>query len=226
MGAAFLASREIPDVVRAYELMESSYPDAPANVNVLVVNENDKMMHDVENSNDVEIENVVVTRYHHDRENDNSLRSVRRHGQANESPPYTEQPTETGSVAERYDVYATATLRSFRFRLYIPIHTCSRSLSGHSVFDVANGYEMDAASGRMSDFLRRRGRSRVGTSFKRFRISSRVTIRLNDRREGVFEWRATVENSPILEHSVLTPDERTLITLQGNRCKSPKTLFA
>ena len=67
MGAAFLASREIPDVVRAYELMESSYPDAPANVNVLVVNENDKMMHDVENSNDVEIENVVVTRYHHDR---------------------------------------------------------------------------------------------------------------------------------------------------------------
>ena len=65
MGAAFLASREIPDVVRAYELMESSYPDAPANVNVLVVNENDKVMNDVEN--DSETNNVVVTDYHHNR---------------------------------------------------------------------------------------------------------------------------------------------------------------
>ena len=41
-----------------------------ANVNVLVVNESYKLMHDVDNENDVEIESVVMTGHHHDRENE------------------------------------------------------------------------------------------------------------------------------------------------------------
>ena len=72
--------REIPDVFRAYELMESSYPDTPANDNALVVNESDKAIHDVAKGNDVEVKNVVVTGYHHDRENETLLRGARRVG--------------------------------------------------------------------------------------------------------------------------------------------------
>ena len=40
--------REILDLVQAYELMESSYPDLSVNVNALTMNESDKAMHDVE----------------------------------------------------------------------------------------------------------------------------------------------------------------------------------
>ena len=57
-----------------------------ANVNALVVNESDEATHDVGNENDVEIENVVVTRCHHDHENETLLRSARRHVQANGNP--------------------------------------------------------------------------------------------------------------------------------------------
>ena len=84
--------------------MESSYPDMPANVEVPVVNESNKAMHDIGNGNDVEAENVVVTGNHHDRENNTLLRGVRWDGQSNESPPCTERPTETGYVAESDDV--------------------------------------------------------------------------------------------------------------------------
>ena len=56
--------REFIDVVPTYEFIKSSYSDMPADVNVLVVNDNGKVMHDVENENDVEIENALVNKYH------------------------------------------------------------------------------------------------------------------------------------------------------------------
>ena len=46
--------------------MKSSYPEMPANMNVLVVNKSDKVMRDVKAGNGVEIENVVVSGSHHD----------------------------------------------------------------------------------------------------------------------------------------------------------------
>ena len=125
---------EITDVVRAYELMESSYPDTPANVNVLAVNENDKMRHDVENSNDVKIENIVVTRYDHDRENEALMRGARRDGQANVSPLCAECPTETGfaiesdNASEVHCVY----LRSFTQRDCARTSRYALSLKGDS----------------------------------------------------------------------------------------------
>ena len=88
---------DVPDVIRAYELMDSSNPDMLANVNALVVNDNDKMTYDVKNENDVKVENIVAARFHQDHENETLIRSARRHGQANKSPPYTE-PTECGFV--------------------------------------------------------------------------------------------------------------------------------
>ena len=63
-------------------------------------------MQDVENENNAETRNVVVTGYHHDRANKILLRAAREDGQSNVSPPYTEHPTETSSVVESYDASA------------------------------------------------------------------------------------------------------------------------
>ena len=57
--------------------MESVYPDVLANVSVLVVNESDKVVHDVKNENDVEIENVVVNDNHHDHGLDERRATIR-----------------------------------------------------------------------------------------------------------------------------------------------------
>ena len=62
--------RDIPDVVRAYELLESSYPGMSANVIALVHYKSDEVMHYVGNGNEIEVENVVATEYHHDCENE------------------------------------------------------------------------------------------------------------------------------------------------------------
>ena len=53
---------------------------------VILVNKNDKVMHDVINESDVEVDNVVVTGYYHDRENESLMRGARRDEQANVSP--------------------------------------------------------------------------------------------------------------------------------------------
>ena len=98
--------RDIPDVVRAYELLESSYPGMSANVIALVHYKSDEVMHYVGNGNEIEVENVVATEYHHDCENETLLRGARRDGQANVSLPCTECPTETVSVVESYDASA------------------------------------------------------------------------------------------------------------------------
>ena len=63
--------------------MESSYTDMPLNVNPLVVNESDEMTHDVGNENDVEVEDVLVTGYQHERGNETLLRGVRQDRQSN-----------------------------------------------------------------------------------------------------------------------------------------------
>ena len=47
-----------------------------ANINALVVNKRDKAMCDVGKGSDVEVENVVMNGYHHDRENDTLLKST------------------------------------------------------------------------------------------------------------------------------------------------------
>ena len=70
--------REIPDVFRAYKLTESSYPNVPANVNVLVVIEHDIVMHGVDNENDVETYNIVVNGYYNDCESDTVVIGARR----------------------------------------------------------------------------------------------------------------------------------------------------
>ena len=101
--------RNVPDVLRAYKLMDSAHPDIPANVNAFVHHESDMVMHDVKDKNNVETDNVIVTCYHHDRANETLLRGARRDGQANVLPPYTEHPTETDSVVESYDDSAVAT---------------------------------------------------------------------------------------------------------------------
>ena len=75
-------------------------------MNALVVSENDEATQDVEKGNDIEVENVVVTGYRHDRANETLLRGARRDGQANVSPPCTECSTESGSVVESYDASA------------------------------------------------------------------------------------------------------------------------
>ena len=95
--------REIPDVIWAYDFMENSHPDMPTNVNVLVVIETDKVVHDVENGFDVDIESVVVTGYHHDHESETVMKGVRQDGQANVSPLCAECPAETGSDEESDD---------------------------------------------------------------------------------------------------------------------------
>ena len=74
---------KIFDVVRTYKAVESVYSDVLANVSVLVVNESDKVVHDVKNENDVEIENVVVKII---TTTMGSTRGARRDGQANVSP--------------------------------------------------------------------------------------------------------------------------------------------
>ena len=88
-----------------YESVESVYRDVLANVNVFVVNDSDKVIHDVKNEIDVGIENVVVNGYHHD----HGIESARRDGQANVSPLCAECPAETGSAAKRN--YASETRR-------------------------------------------------------------------------------------------------------------------
>ena len=77
-----------------------------ANVIALVHYKSDEMMHNVGNGNEIEVENVVATEYHHDCENETLLRGARRDGQANVSLPCTECPTETVSVVESYDASA------------------------------------------------------------------------------------------------------------------------
>ena len=61
-------------------MMESSFPDNSANLNALVVKEDDKVTQDVVNKNNVEIKNVVVNGYHRNpRERDrNGRRASRR----------------------------------------------------------------------------------------------------------------------------------------------------
>ena len=76
MGAAFLASCKTLDVVRAYESVESVNPDVLANLNVLVVNESDKVVRDIKNEDDAEIENVVVNGNHHGHGNETSTRGA------------------------------------------------------------------------------------------------------------------------------------------------------
>lgn len=51
----FSRLRDIPDVVRAYELVDSSYPVLSANVNALVVNESDETTLDVGNENEINL---------------------------------------------------------------------------------------------------------------------------------------------------------------------------
>ena len=63
---------DVPDVVRAYESIESDYPDQTADMNVLVVHDVENgncVIHSVENEIDGEKENFVVNLYHHDHEN-------------------------------------------------------------------------------------------------------------------------------------------------------------
>ena len=67
---------KVLDVVRAYESVESVNPDVLAKLNVLVVNESDKVVHDVKNENEVKIENVVVNGYHYGHGNDTSTKGA------------------------------------------------------------------------------------------------------------------------------------------------------
>ena len=75
--------RDVPDVVRAYAMMDPSHPDIIANVNALVHHESDVVMQDVENENDAETGSVVVSIYHPNRANETVLRGAREDGQAN-----------------------------------------------------------------------------------------------------------------------------------------------
>ena len=68
----------------------------PANVNVLVANENDKVMRNVDNEIKFEIDNVVVTRYHHDPESEIVMIGARRDGQSNVLPLCARCPAKTG----------------------------------------------------------------------------------------------------------------------------------
>ena len=95
--------RDVPDVVRAYELMGSFHPDMLAKFDALIHHESKMVMQDVENENNAETENVVMTSFHHDRANENFLRGARRGKQANVSPLYTEHPTETGYFVGSHD---------------------------------------------------------------------------------------------------------------------------
>ena len=68
-------------------------PDAAADVNVLVMNENGEAIHCVENENGGENENVVVNVYHHDHvyENENFVVNVFHHGHENKTSTRTAQ---------------------------------------------------------------------------------------------------------------------------------------
>ena len=77
-----------------------------ATMNVFEVNDSDKVMHDVGNENDVEIESVEATGFHHDHGNDNSMRDAQQDGHANVSPLCAECPAETGSSVEGNDAKA------------------------------------------------------------------------------------------------------------------------
>ena len=108
-----------------------------ANVNALVVNESDEAMHEVENGNKVEVENVLVNTYNHDRESETLMIGAQRDRQANVSRLCTERLAKTDFVVESYDACAVrhAQLRPFieRDRTHaFPIHTRSRSLSKRS----------------------------------------------------------------------------------------------
>ena len=56
--------------------MGSVNPDVLAKLNVLVVNESDKVVHDVKNENEVKIENVVVNGYHYGHGNETSTKGA------------------------------------------------------------------------------------------------------------------------------------------------------
>ena len=77
--------------------MESSYFDATAGVNVLLVNENGVVNHCVVN------ENVVMNACHHDPENKTSRSTAQEDGQVNVSPPNTEYSADIDSAAESGD---------------------------------------------------------------------------------------------------------------------------
>ena len=87
--------REVPDVVQAYESMDLGLSDATADVNVLVANENGEAIHCVEIENGGENETVVVNVYHHDHvyenENENVVVNVFHHGHENEASMITAQ---------------------------------------------------------------------------------------------------------------------------------------
>ena len=71
---------------------------------VILVNKNNKVMHDVDNDNGVEIENVVVNGFHHDCESKTVMIGTRRDVHANVSPLCNECPEENCSAFESDDV--------------------------------------------------------------------------------------------------------------------------
>ena len=123
--------REVPDVVQDYESMASVHPDASVDVNVLVVHENDEVIHTVEGDHDHENESVVMDMFHrvygnesvvmdmdhrdyenesvvmdmdhHDYENGIAMRIAQHDDQANVSLTYPEYSAELGSAVENGD---------------------------------------------------------------------------------------------------------------------------
>ena len=109
--------REVPDVVQDYESMASVHPDASVDVNVLVVHENDEVIHTVEGDHDHENESVVMDLFHrvyenesvvmdmdhHDYENGIAMRIAQHDDQANVSLTYPEYSAELGSAVENGD---------------------------------------------------------------------------------------------------------------------------
>ena len=87
--------------------MDSSYLYTPANVNALVVNENNTVMNDVEKRNVVEIDIVVMFGYHHDCESETSMIGARQDGQSNVLLLCAECSAETDSAVESNDASET-----------------------------------------------------------------------------------------------------------------------
>ena len=105
---------DVPEVVWAYEPMDSEHIDATADVNVLVVKENGKeaqdvknrncaVIHGVECENDGKTENLVVSVYHNDYEKETSMTSTQQDGQTKSSPTCDEHLAEINSSAESGD---------------------------------------------------------------------------------------------------------------------------
>ena len=83
--------------------MASVHPDASVDVNVLVVHENDEVIHTVEGDHDHENESVVMDMDHHDYENGIAMRIAQHDDQANVSPTCAEYSAELGSAVENGD---------------------------------------------------------------------------------------------------------------------------